>query len=276
MKKSSIKNLALGFAAVTMLAACDEELNLCGFTESDTAIGSVFVESTGYLFQITGRIDEAMRNGDLISGGSATIDNANVTWSNDTITIDFGPNNVSTADGKLRRGKIIGYVSGNYQTSGSMTAINLDNYHVNDVQISGSISLSNTGNSAGNWVVQLSSTNFQISSDYSYSANLSMEWLSGYATDSLGDDSWQITGTSSGADNTTGTTFTAQFTDPLLYDRNCAYKIVQGEVFMEAIADSTLAITIDFLSADNCNNVVNFDLDCDGSTVSSSHTFDNF
>lgn len=283
--KSYFKRSAVALALLVGFTGC-EDLGLCGLTEDDLSMGDAFVETTSYFMNVIGRADEAMRNGDLQQNGSAMIDDAMVTLANDSLTIDFGPNNVSTADGRMRRGKIVGSLSGDYFNQQGTLALDLMNYHVDDIPVTGSLSITNDGNNSGStpWKVTLASNNFAIGNLYDYNSNLTMEWLSGFeTTDSIEDDQFTIYGSAGGNDLQDSITFTTMFTEPMMFDRGCEFRVKDGVVEVSLIAGTAevAAVEVDFLdgdgiSSDGCNNVMMLNASCEGTNVSFPQNFDGF
>lgn len=283
--RNYFKRSVLALAIIGGFTAC-EDFGLCGLTEDDLSMGDAFVETTSYFMNVVGRADEAMRNGDLQQNGSTIIDDATVTLANDTLTIDFGPNNVATEDGKLRRGKIVGSLSGDYFNQSGTLALDLVNYHVDDVPVTGNVSISNDGNGSGAtpWKVILASQNFAIGNDYDYNANLTMEWLTGYATtDSIEDDQFTIYGSAGGNDLQDTISFSTTFTEPMMFDRSCDYLVKEGivEVILTSGNAEVAAVEVDFLdgdgmNSDGCNNVLMLNASCEGTTVSFPQNFDGF
>lgn len=279
------KNLILKSLAVVALAgsmtAC-EGINLCDLDEGDLAMGDAFIETTSYFMNIVGRVDQAMRNGEVQTNGSAVIDGANVSLYTDSIVVDFGSTNVVTADGKQRKGKLVGAITGDYFTATGTVALDLVGYHVDDVPIDGTIALTNQGNATNNWIITLVSQDFTIGADYAYDANLSMEWLDGYATqDSIEDDIFEIYGSAGGASSSDSVEFDATFTENLHFERTCQYVVTKGVVDISVTptspgASAVATVTADFKDSDGCNNVVFLEADCDGTNVSFPQTFSGF
>lgn len=280
MKKTKnflYKSLAVMALAGTMVSC--EDINLCGITEDDLDMGDAFLETTSYFMNVVTRVDEAMRNEDLQNNGSTTIDGASVTLANDSITVDFGSSNIICNDGKARRGKITGSITGDYFTQAGSINLNLTGYHVEDTLITGDINLTNTGQTANNWVISLFSNNFAIGSTYDYNANLSMEWESGFTTtDSIEDDIFEIYGMADGNDLADTISFSTTFTQNMRFERACQYVVTEGivDVSLTAGTSEVASIVVDFKDEDGCNNVVFLNANCDGTEVSFPHTFDGF
>ncbi|GGH74038.1 hypothetical protein [Phaeocystidibacter marisrubri] len=280
MKKTKnflYKSLAVVALAGTMVSC--EDINLCGITEDDLDMGDAFIETTSYFMNVVSRVDEAMRNEDLQNNGSTTIDGATVTLANDSITVDFGTSNVICQDGKSRRGKISGSITGDYFTQAGSINLNLTGYHVDDVPVVGNIAVTNTGQTANNWVISLVSSNFTIGTEYNYNANLSMEWESGFTTtDSIEDDVFELYGMAHGNDLADTISFSTSFTENMRFERTCQYVVTEGivDVSLTSGTSEVANVTVDFKDEDGCNNVVFLNANCDGTEVSFPHTFDGF
>ncbi len=283
--KRMVLRSALALAMVGTFTAC-EDFSLCGLTEEDLGMGDAFIETTSYFMNIVNRADEAMRDETLQVNGSTTIDGATVRLTNDSLIIDFGPNNVATADGKLRRGKIAGAVTGDYFAEAGSISIQLQGYHVDDVAITGDLTVTNNGNNNGvdPWEIALVSPNFAMGNLYTYDANLSMEWTSGFETDTINeDDVFTISGMASGSDLQDTISFETAFTEPMQFERACEY-LVTGGIVDVSLTDGeaeVAAVEVDFIGndgpdADGCNNVVMLNASCDGTTVSFPQNFDGF
>jgi hypothetical protein len=145
-----------------------------------------------------------------ITGGTnlrttATTIGACATVTNDTtvtphkLTIDFGPTDCTCLDLKRRRGKIIVTYAGHYKDSGSKHTITLSNYFVNDIQITGSKTVTNMGaNGLGQvWYNVTVSDSIILGTDsiISWTGNRTRTWLAGYSTADRSDDVYAIGGT---------------------------------------------------------------------------------
>ncbi len=283
--KQLIFRSALAVAVIGTFSAC-EGIGLCDLTEDDVSMGDSFIETTSYFMNTVGRVDEAMRDQTLQMNGSTTIDGANVTRDNDSIVIDFGSTDVLTADGKLRRGKLVGQLNGDYFVQQGSIELVLRDYFVDYVQVTGSITLTNNGvdPNDGSWDINLASSNFAIGDLYTYNANLTMEWSSGFETDTINDDDvFELYGSAGGTDVQDTIEFTTAFTQPMLFDRSCEFVVKAGIVDVTLVnGTATLAsvqcdfIDNDGINADGCNNTVMLNAACDETTVNFPQTFDGF
>lgn len=140
-----------------------------------------------------------------------------------TLTIDFGTSNCLCGDGNFRRGKIIVTWSGAYRDSGSVHSITFNNYFVNDNQILGTKTVTNTGTATGGNPVYSVSVNGSIVWDPQYfggggtstytSARI-REWIAGFNTPAWSDDVYLISGTASGTTRA-GSSYTMATSEPL-------------------------------------------------------------
>lgn len=115
-----------------------------------------------------------------------------------TVTIDFGTG-CTGPNGFTKKGKIIIAMSNPLTDVGATREISFENFYVNDVAISGTKTLTNSGlNTSGNLdisvVANLTMTNSAGSRTKSFTHN--REWI-GHATCDTADDEFKITGSGS-------------------------------------------------------------------------------
>jgi hypothetical protein len=146
--------------------------------------------------------DEAGSTGSLSNYrivGSATVLSNCASVINDTtvsphvLTVDFGAANCLCADGIYRRGKIIISYTGRYRDAGHTHTITFDSYYVNDNEVSGTKTVTNSGaDASGNpryeitvaGSIALANGNGTIS----WNSSRTRTWLSGYSTPAWKDD----------------------------------------------------------------------------------------
>jgi hypothetical protein len=144
------------------------------------------------------------------------------------LTIDFGPTNHVCIDGKNRKGKIIVTYTGHYKDSASSHTITYSGYYVNDLQHTGSKTVTNMGrNLAGNvWYNVTVNDSIILASDsvISWSGSRTRTWLTGYGTSTRSDDAYTIGGTTTlKRANGRSFTFTISSTSPLKVEVGCPY-----------------------------------------------------
>lgn len=146
-----------------------------------------------------------------------------------TMTIDFGDENCLCKDGLYRRGKIIAQFTGQYRQVGSTVSVTLEDYYVQDKQVTGTKTITRTGEAS--WSVSV--VNAGISGPGGRSASWSSERnvtrTAGNDTRTPWDDVYEYTGSASGT-NENGTGYTAVITEPLVkrVEAGCLKTFVDG------------------------------------------------
>jgi len=126
------------------------------------------------------------------------------------MTIDFGSANCVGANGINRRGQIIVTLTDRYRTVGSVLTIQPQNYFVEDVQVEGTKTLTNTGyNTSNNLEYQVDVVNGRLTytdgTITTWASTRTNEWIEGDSTTffthglaGICDDVYLITGSASG------------------------------------------------------------------------------
>jgi len=250
MTKKSINfksGLAIAAICLVSLSACRKEKDEASAdndtsTSIENAVADAAYNDVANIADqaYTGSVSTYRSAGDegiLFSCASVSFDTLSTPKS---FTVDFGTSNCLGNDGNYRRGKIIVTYTGAYRDSGSSHTITFDSYYVNDNNIAGSKTVTNTGrNNAGHLTYSIS-INGSITWDpqtfggggtSTYTANRTREWSEGESTQIWADDVYLISGTSSGTTRT-GASYTANTVSPLKKYINFRY-----------ITDGTLAFT---------------------------------
>lgn len=145
-----------------------------------------------------------------------------------TITIDFGPTNVTCQNSnKIRRGKIIVQYRGKgYFEPGASKTITFDNYYLNDKKVEGSRTIENTSTAGSNptWSISSNITITKVTGvKLTWTSTRTREMLDGQNTPSdPTDDKYSINGSASGV-SSNGNSFTANISSPLIRATSCAY-----------------------------------------------------
>lgn len=170
-----------------------------------------------------------------------------------TITVDFGTNGCTGADGILRSGKIIYTMTGKYRTPGTVITVTLDNFHRNGDLIEGTKTITNMGkNSDNHTYFNVEVSNAKITTDdgriISWNSTRTREWMVGEDTPwpNYTDDVYHITGSANGI-NSEGNTFTITITNPLEIALNCRW-IRSGS--LELTPEGADTRTLDFGNGD--------------------------
>ncbi len=189
--------------------------------------------------------NEQLSGGEHLSGGADTIQvNSCATITIDTsvssngypatVTIDFGTGCLGK-DGILRRGQIITVFSGPLSVAGSVATTTFNGYYVDTILVGGTHTITNVS-SGGTNIYSVQVTNGMLtepSGNYIiYNKTKTLTQTAGATTPTLWDDSYSITGSSSGTTSYNGNTY--QWTGaivtgaPLIYNLDCRW-IVQGQ-----------------------------------------------
>jgi hypothetical protein len=168
--------------------------------------------------------------------------------------IDFGTDDCTGVDGRIRKGKIHITYTGRYRESGSIITITPENYTVNGYQVNGTKVITNNGTNAQGH------TNFTINVNGSITApgnawssqwnsTRTRTWIEGESTLTVWDDVYEITGTADGI-NRDGVHYSIAITNPLRAEIGCRW-IVSGTMVLSP--EDYDARTIDFGDG-TCNN----------------------
>lgn len=197
-------------------------------------------------------IDEAATSGNLQTyktDEDASLLSACATVIRDTtsspkmVTIDFGTTNCTGNDGRVRRGKIIATYTGAYRDAGTVINITYDNYFVNDAQVSGSRTITNTGTDSLGFPQFDVQASIQIDlpnggGTISRNSSRTRSWIAGSATSIRTDDVYSITGTASGI-NASGNAYNVLVIEPLIRNLACRRHFTQGIVQIDVAGRSS-------------------------------------
>lgn len=168
-------------------------------------------------------IKESMQN----SSKSKSCPDYNLINSNssdiDTLIIDFGNSNCLN-NGKLRRGVINMIFSGRYTDSSSVISSTFNNYYINNNLVQGEVVIINQGIiNTGNTIFDIEVKNASINTSngtINWNSTTNWEWISGKSTVEISDDSYTISGKSSG-NGVNGNAFITTITNTLKLDFSC-------------------------------------------------------
>lgn len=170
---------------------------------------------------------------DAILGTCAQVTIDTIAINHWNIIVDFGTTNCQSVSGKLRRGKILIDLTGNYRDSGSVKVITFDNFYRNDNKIEGTKTIKNIGRNSQNqyqWSIEAQSMKMTKTDGQSHTWNSTRvrTILSGFSTVTISDDEYQITGFANGV-NSKGISFLANITQPLHRRMSCNW-IDSGQI----------------------------------------------
>jgi len=192
------------------------------------------------------------------------------TWSQakgsypNTLTIDYGPDGVTGPYGHVRKGKLVIDYTAPLNSAGAVRTLNHEDFSIDQVQVEGTITLTNQGlNPSGDLVflrvVLDRSLTFPSGKVSSWNASQILTQVEGVGTDPRLDDVWSITGSASGS-NRDGKNFSLNTPEALLYPTACRW-IVDGIISITIEGES---ISIDYGDG-SCNNDATITIP-DGST----------
>ena len=185
-----------------------------------------------------------------------TVDNPHI------IVVRFGVTDCLCQDSKNRRGSIIITFNGKYNDSGSAHTITYDNYFVNDIQVTGSKTVTYMGtNATGQPYYNVAVNDSMISmgdSTISWTGNRVRTWIAGYSTAARNDDVFITTGTNT-LTRANGHIFSFVITTPLRVAIACPF-IESGVATITSSTFTNGARTLDF-GMGTCDNLAQVTID---------------
>jgi hypothetical protein len=171
-----------------------------------------------------------------------------------TLTLDFGTG-CTSADGIVRKGKLIYVFSGPLFSTGTTASVTFNQYVVNGYGLQGAYSITNNSNEIVGLSFTTKVTNgiitYPDATNYHYSHNKTYIMTGGLATPTdITDDVYSITGNSSFSASD-GSSLVLNVTDPLVKAVSC-HNISKGVVSF--VYDQAVTGTIDFGDG-TCDNL---------------------
>ncbi|MFA7274704.1 MAG: hypothetical protein WC044_12620 [Crocinitomicaceae bacterium] len=225
MKKSIISYAMLAFLVIGIATSCKkktEEQNdydQSGLAETSSQDDESSVTKEFFYLGSSCNYDFSQ-----ISGTCAVVSESSPTFPK-TVTIDFGTG-CTGPNGFTKKGKIIIEMSNLLTEVGATRSISFENFYVNDVAITGTKTLTNSGlNSDGNLdiVVVSNITMTNSSGSRTKSFNHVREWL-GHTTCETSDDEFKITGSGS-VTRSGGQARNYKITTPIYINSTCRYPV---------------------------------------------------
>lgn len=221
--------IAVSTVSLVMFTACRKQKD----TE-DTGYGTDHAALEKTFSDVQSITDQAGTDGGLSTYkmlptllGSCAVVTKDTVSNPHVATIDFGATNCLSADGKYRRGKIIVTYTGRYRDVGSMHTITFDNYFVNDNEVKGTKTVTNTGtNSSGQPVFNINVNGSIVLSNgngtLSWTSTRTRTWITGYNSGDWKDDVYEITGSGT-VTRASGKTFDMAIITPLHIALDCKW-----------------------------------------------------
>lgn len=148
------------------------------------------------------------------------------------ISIDFGTG-CTDAHGRVRTGIIHIHLTAEMTELGAVRTVTFENFHINEMQITGSRITTNTGATESGQPIFSRVVDVQITrpaGTFHRQFSGQVTWMSGFDTEACGDNVFSETGSGS-VTRPNGVTVTRTITSPLIVDQTCGY-ITAGEVEM--------------------------------------------
>lgn len=232
MRKVSLVLMMIALAIATTLVSCKKDKT----EEEDYATEKEMSEHMALSeanYTDAGNIADEASEGDLSSYKTGCASVTRDTVSNPRkITVDFGTTNCLCNDNKNRRGKIIITFNGRYRDLGTVITTTFDNYFVDDNEIKGTRTVTNSGtNAQGHPIFNISVNGSIILSGgrgtITHTATRTRTWIAGFNTPrALFDDVYLIDGSTTTV-GPKGDEFTCTIRTSLRIELNC-HNIVSG------------------------------------------------
>ena len=174
----------------------------------------------------TGSVNSYKTPGGTILSNCATVTN-DTTVTPHVLTIDFGATNCVCMDGINRRGQIIVSYTGRYKDPGHSHTIAFNNFFVDDNQVTGTKTVTNTGSTATGQPIYTITINGGLilannGGTISWVSNRTRTWVAGYNTTAWADDTYDITGSGT-LTRANGTVVAMNITTPLHVALDCLW-----------------------------------------------------
>lgn len=173
------------------------------------------------------------------------------------LVIYYGPENTICTDGRERRGKIRATFSGRYTSSFSKVSIVPVSYFVDDIRVTGTVDIENTGFSdAGNrsYIVEVTDGVLEAQDlNVNWESLTARQWTSGADSDeNVVDDVFTITSGSTTGRNTKGNTFTSSIQKSQRFEIGCKW-FTRGVLQLEVPNLATRTVNY---GNGNCDNAL--------------------
>lgn len=159
-------------------------------------------------------------------------------------------------DGNYRRGKIRCEFTGAYRTQGSKLVVTLQDYFVNDIQYTGTRTITNLGNASGNYkysYVVTGASAITPEGTVTWTTTGELERVEGEGTINPFDDVYLLRGSSNGISRA-GKNFSVNITTPLKKKIGCP-RIVSGKTNITNSSGNSMELDFDPIGGENCDRV---------------------
>ncbi len=241
-------------------ALAAQNLNIAEIEDDNTQLMADQAEANGTVSDL--RVASTITNTDAdILGGCAVVTKDTLS-SPKTITVDFGTG-CTSANGVVRKGKIIVTYTGRYRDAGTVIHIVSEDYYVNGKKIDIDRTVTNQGeNGNGNLVINIHAertVTFVDGGTCSSTVDKTREWIAGDDTPhDFSDDIFKVNGTGTHTSKR-GIVYNATTLTPLIRKVACR-EFVSGEVKIVRQTNSARFAIINFGTGD-CDDEATVTLD---------------
>ena len=258
------RGILIAFASSALLfTGCEELENLCGISADDLGFTEEYNKHLGAAIYVYQQADRALRDTDLDVNDTAEIDGAICTKTADSLIVDFG-NGTIGQDNVTRYGSYRMALIGNYMNLGGKASLALKNYRNGDDLYTGDFIIENTipsGSTSPRYDISVAS--FAVDS-FELNANMVADWVAGSGTPSITDDEFNLSGGASLSNTSSLDAYNGSIVTPLLISTGCEYSFISGELTLIPTNTELPSVAIDFIDADNCENLFQATVSCNG------------
>jgi hypothetical protein len=207
----------------------------------------------------------------LVNTGVTTIQQCKISWADSTrLELSYADYNHLCDDGLYRRGIYYADFTGDFNSEGGKAVITFDSMLFNiDWKVGGSIELENLGMVAGKYTYSFKVLNGSLSipdtlnhkfDTFTYNTDYTITWQDGYQTPGIPEDDLLLfQGTANGV-TINEESWETTINEPLYNALDCFW-IVQGLCDIKVPGANKTDGTIDYLTDDGCNYMVDFYFD---------------
>ena len=264
MKKNLFFLSLLGILTLTMVSCTDksgdnELISAEDMTLVEDVLNSIDESVDDQSFQFTEETTLETRNPQCVEISST----APLGQFPNTITLDYG-NGCEGPHGRIRTGKILIHLTDKMVNEGAVRTVSFDNFFVDDIQLTGTKSMTNTGLTANGLAQFLHEVNaitltFPNGETATRDALHQMTFLKGYDTGTRFDNVVAIMGNATGVGRK-GVSYSSEIIEPLIKRGNCRW-ISEG---LQSITRDDQTVQLDY--GDGACNGVAIIIFEDGST----------
>ncbi len=261
------KNLVLIFTMLIIwLSSCTKNSTEIDYNP-DVLSCKDYIRGEDAIFEIVNSFFKGVQDTLVTNYGYGYIDACDVSYINGSNLITFGYGTVDRMcqDSKFRRGKFYATFSGDIFAEGVIASIVTDSLFVDNKLVEVNMDIQNLGMDSNSYpeyslkvlssMIMLPDTNYI--NGVSITTDFLMEWVEGSVPPGIHeDDVYDVTGTAAGI-SAKGYAFSIIIQEPLVDELECFW-IKQGISQITVPVAKYPTGTIDYITADSCNNAINY------------------